>query len=183
MRKSDVIKKAEEFCKEHEITEYPVKIVDLCKKKGLRVFEQYLPEKVSGFIVYLPENDTSDDIGRNFKDTYGTTRFIVVNLTDGPGRRRFTVAHELAHFILHKDDSEEIYAHRDAGIYNAKESEANLFASNILMPEALVKKELKIFDDEYWGTALFSDKVDHISKKFAVTRSAAKVRLEQLGIS
>jgi Zn-dependent peptidase ImmA (M78 family) len=56
--------------------------------------------------------------------------------------RRFTLAHELGHDLLHKD----IRSHRDLALdgsklqSNNKEREANIFAVKFLMPEKLVKR-------------------------------------------
>ena len=165
-----IVEKANKFCEENNITNYPVNIITLCAKYGLQVFEKYLPQNVSGFIVFQAEN---------FLD-FNTGKVIVVNLLHGPARRRFTIAHELAHFVLHKSENETIYAHRDAGQNGGIEQEANIFASNILMPENLVKNALSKLDSSFWGSALDSEKIRYISEEFAVSRAAAQVRLEQL---
>lgn len=173
MRKSEVVKRAEQFCRENNIKDYPVKIISLCKKYNISVFEKYLPEEVSGFIVIQ---------GENYKD-YGTGRLIVVNQSDVPSRRRFTIAHELAHYLLHRPggDEEELFAHRDAGQYGGMETEANIFASNILMPKELVSEALSRLKADVGGKPFESVKVLYIAQEFAVSRPAAEVRLRQLG--
>lgn len=168
MRKDLIIEKAKEICEQYDISDYLVKIVELCKKHNISVFEKYLPKEVSGLIV-IQKN--------NFKD-FDTGRLIVVNLSDSAARRRFTIAHELGHYILHKGDQEEIYAHRDAGQNSGKEQEANIFASNILMPEKLVKDALEDLKEDAYGQI----KISYIAKEFAVSESAALVRLDQLGL-
>ncbi|MBQ8836416.1 MAG: ImmA/IrrE family metallo-endopeptidase [Clostridia bacterium] len=172
MVKSEIIEKAKEFCEEHNINSYPVKIVDLCSKYGISVFEEYLPDDVSGIIAVRDE----------IFDDFNTNRLIVVNLSDSARRRRFTIAHELAHYMLHRNGS-QIYAHRDAGQNGGIENEANVFASNILMPEHLVRSALSHLEDESWGFIPSSVKAEYIADEFAVSVSAAQVRLEQLGIS
>jgi Zn-dependent peptidase ImmA (M78 family) len=73
-------------------------------------------------------------------------REIWVNETDVPGRRRFTVAHEIGHWIC------QALAGRPAAVYcraedvsesadRAIEREANVFAAELLMPEELVREE------------------------------------------
>ncbi|MCX6864632.1 MAG: ImmA/IrrE family metallo-endopeptidase [Verrucomicrobia bacterium] len=60
-----------------------------------------------------------------------------------PGRRRFTIAHEIGHYILHPkkrlNHSDSVTNFR---IWNepSEEAEANLFAAELLMPEFLFKK-------------------------------------------
>lgn len=170
MDKREVIKRAEQFCKDNQINEYPVGIIELCQKQGIKVFEEYLDSDVSGFII----------INQSACYTkYKTGKLIVVNASDSARRKRFTVAHELAHYILHRKDDGSLYAHRDAGQYGSIEHEANLFAAAILMPEDLVYDSLS-----YIGKSLpFSIKAECISRDFAVSLDAARVRLKQLGIS
>ena len=171
MTKREIIQRAKEFCEENQINEFPVKIVEICKKHGFKVYEEYLRKDVSGFIVVHSEN---------FRN-YDSKKVIVVNRFDSAARRRFTVAHELAHYVLHKGDK-ELYAHRDAGDDSRIEQEANLFASNILMPEEAVRDYVTLISDRV-GEIPFSLCVKYIANKFAVSMAAAEVRLNQLGIS
>lgn len=72
--------------------------------------------------------------------------FIIVNSKDIPYRKRFTVAHELAH-IYFGDVSEKSNIHFRANVnkesvgedYFKKEQRANAFASELLMPTEQVK--------------------------------------------
>lgn len=59
-----------------------------------------------------------------------------------PGRRRFTIAHEIGHYLLHpreglhrEDTAKTFTLWNDAG----EETEANVFAAELLMPESLFK--------------------------------------------
>lgn len=64
-------------------------------------------------------------------------------------RIRFSIAHELGHFFLHRKKS-NIFSCSEKDMFdwnNANiESEANIFAANILMPENLFKNEIKLKD-------------------------------------
>ena len=67
---------------------------------------------------------------------------ISVNNNHHPNRRRFTMAHELAHYFLHRDSSasfEDTTFFRDDS-YTPIEYAANSFASQLLMPEEDVRK-------------------------------------------
>ena len=172
MQKSEIMKRAEQFCIKHDIMQYPVKIVELCRAEGISVFEEYLPRDVSGFIVIQEEEF----------ENYGTGRLIVINLADSARRRRFTIAHELAHYILHRDESQPYYAHRDAGQNGGIEREANIFAGSILMPKHLVASALDDMSGTVFGDALPFMKINHIAKEFAVSKDAAQVRLDQLSL-
>lgn len=69
---------------------------------------------------------------------------IFVDPEAGPERRRFTIAHELGHFVLHRArqgafrcDKESVHFGLDKAA--AIEREADEFASNILMPGDVVR--------------------------------------------
>ena len=173
MRQSEVKRKAEQFCEDNGINSYPVEIVRICKENGLKVFEEYLKPDVSGLIV----------VDEKEWPKYETNQFIVVNLMELATRRRFTIAHELAHFILHRN-GEKLYAHRDMvndGAYASSiEQEANYFAANVLMPEKLVREKVDNIKDEMWGKIPELVLIREIADNFAVSEAAAKVRLKQL---
>ncbi len=72
-----------------------------------------------------------------------------------PGRRRFTIAHEVGHLLLHVSTSREAFYDRPADIREVddgvmgeagpqlrrREREANVFARELLMPETLVNAQ------------------------------------------
>ena len=70
---------------------------------------------------------------------------IYVNREDIPERQSFTIAHELGHWILHRDIfDEEPKTYRYLPRYatpkhNALEMEANKFAAHLLVPERLIR--------------------------------------------
>ena len=171
MKKDIITQKAKAVLEENEIFEYPVKIVNICKKYGFSVFEEYLPENVLGFIVVQEENFSK----------YNTGKLIAVNLSDLATRRRLTIARELGHFFLHRKNDDKIYAHRNTGIEDQFEMEANLFALNILLPEALVIEAMSLVEELLVNYPDFF-KIDYIAKQFAVSKVTAQYRLKQLGI-
>ncbi len=175
MRQSEVKKRAEDFCIQNNIKTYPVEIVRICNENGLKVFEEYLDSEVSGLIV----------VDEKVWKKYNTNKFILVNLAELATRRRFTIAHELAHYILHRKGN-SLYAHRDmvcndvfkSGI----EQEANYFAANILMPETLINEKIEDLKSGTWGKLPDFVLVREIADHFAVSETAAEVRLKQLGL-
>ena len=173
MTKNEIRHRASEFCRTNNIVSYPVEIIKICNSLGIRVFEEYLDPEVSGVIV------VDDEVWKK----YGTSQFIVVNLAESAARRRFTIAHELAHFVLHRENG-TLYAHRDmvdnTGVLNSIEREANYFAANILMPEQLVRDKVQDIREEMWGVLPAFVLRREIADSFAVSESAAEVRLKQL---
>jgi hypothetical protein len=99
---------------------------------------------------------------------------IFYNGKASPERRRFTIAHELGHFILHRSqqmtfscDKESVYSGADA-IGNI-EREADEFASNLLMPGDLLRE---------WITRQKIDLriLSAIAKRFQVSFEALCIR-------
>ena len=96
------------------------------------------------------------------------------------GRRRFTVAHELGHWHLHRDRGDSHYCRpEDIGgsqddLYALKriESEANRFAAALLMPEAAVREQ----------AARLRLSIPALARRFGVSAPAMQVRLEVLDL-
>lgn len=70
-------------------------------------------------------------------------RLIVVSAAEPPERRRFTVAHEIGHWVVHCEGLPAgpiMCRPGDAAASgDPREREANVFAADLLMPEALVR--------------------------------------------
>lgn len=82
---------------------------------------------------------------------------IIINKNFSNDRKRFTVAHELGHILLHNDNNYPVSAYRE------KEKEANVFAGEFLMPEGEIKnslRKLRMSDlvdlKKYWLTSMAS---------------------------
>lgn len=101
---------------------------------------------------------------------------IFINDADSLTRQRFTIAHELGHFLLHKGKQfvDEFSAgetfYRD-GEDTAEEREANYFAACLLMPARLV--------EETWPNC--KDPKD-AAKKFEVSEVSMTYRLKKLDL-
>ena len=97
-------------------------VIGLCNDLGLKVFEfAGLPKDSSGLI----------------RKAVGGSYEIYVNAGHSNARRRFTIAHELAHWILHRDligDGLIDDALYRSGLPIRVEVEANKCAAEILMP-------------------------------------------------
>lgn len=94
-----------------------------------------------------------------------------INLSNfhGPLRNRFSMAHELGHYVLHSNFGEKKI--RAARFGNSlEEQEANLFAAALLMPRKIFREEMQKNPDPM-----------HLAAKFLVSLTAAKVRIDYLG--
>jgi len=97
---------------------------------------------------------------------------IRINANEPDVRQRFTLAHELGHHCLRhgsafRDTSESFRAYQ----YNHRETEANKFAAEILMPKSAV--------DQYVLDGMTD--ISDLSSVFEVSEAAMKYRLKNLG--
>lgn len=140
--------------------ELPVRVGDIARALQLSVKASTLPAGISGEI-------------RPIAGTYE----IKVNRHESRGRQRFTVAHEIAHFLLHRDQIGEGVS--DDALYrsslsDAREAEANRLAAQILMPREHVR-------DAFKNTAgPIEERIANLAQLFGVSESAMSIRLDQL---
>jgi len=113
-------------------------------------FQQQAPVDILGLAAALGLHVWEDDInpysGKLTKDALhgGFSGYsIIVNAIEPLPRKRFTIAHEIAHFILHGDElikndiEETLYR---GGLSDRLEAEANKLAADILMPLSLIEQ-------------------------------------------
>lgn len=123
--------------------------------------------------------ENSDVSGAILIDNENTQ--ILVNSKDKRTRRRFTVAHELGHYYLHKEKFQKDGAfidYRD-GSLNERELEADYFAGYLLVPTEKLEKIYAVLKKIY---SEISDRINWLAKRFNVSRNAMYVRLSQEGI-
>lgn len=136
----------------------PVDLDGMARALGLEVEDHW-----------FDETDIAGMIGRA-----GRTYRISLNHMDNPRRKRFTLAHEIAHYILHRDLIGDGIT--DRGLYRSRlsdtvERQANRYAANLLMPAALVRASWWEGDRSLSGMAA----------RFNVSEEAARIRLKELG--
>jgi len=165
-RKQYAREEARRLFEEQRIKSAPVPVERIAKALGVRV--QYAPfdGELSG-MAYIK----------------GDVPIVGVNSLHHPNRQRFTLAHELAHVRLHRALL-ETSVHIDKGSLRRDaisatgedelEIEANAFASELLMPRALLQDALSgrtvdLEDDEM---------IANLAKHFRVSETALRFRLQ-----
>jgi len=144
------------------LSEYPVKLGQLAKELDVSIKVASMNTGVSGQIKREGEQYT-----------------IRVNRHEARERQRFTIAHELAHFFLHKsviDSSPDGIT--DNVLYRSGEPErieyeANRLAADIVMPMPLVEKVLQ---DEFDGVVTEAT-IESLASRFKVSKAAMEIRL------
>ncbi len=144
---------------------------------------------VRAFEIEIRLDEVDDGLcGFLFRDKKTGRTVIGANKGHPRNRQRFTIAHELGHFLLH--EGETIHLDEDRGAFtinrrdlkSAKgeddgEREANLFAAELLMPAKFLDQELQgknvdLLDD---------DSLKRLANKYAVSVQALTFRLANLG--
>ncbi len=129
-------------------------------------------------IEYEESDEYKDEFSGLIKKM-GDRYRIIVNKKHTENRKRFSLAHELAHYYLHKDEIERA-AIVDDGLYRSGRSEATEFQANslaarILMPESLIVLYLKEAKDK--GIINSKETLEGIAKRLRVSRQALAIRL------
>ncbi|WP_290705317.1 ImmA/IrrE family metallo-endopeptidase [Amphritea sp.] len=151
---TDVVK----FANDHGIVCAPLDVSELTKLLGIKMRFEPMDGDESGSLK--KEKKTDEWI-------------MTINSLHHPHRQRFTIAHELGHFIQHSvlSDSFEDATFFRNGDMNRMETEANQFAAELLMPE----------DDFHSAISTGSQKVEDIAEFFHVSSMAVRIRAKSLG--
>ena len=143
----------------------PIPVAALGRELGLRIYEAHdLGDLVSGQISRIVDDNCDYE--------------ILVSASDPRVRKRFTVAHEISHYLLHKDEIGDGIT--DDVLYRSVlsshiEAQANRLAADILMPPRRILEELGSVKE--YGS---SDKIEILSTRFAVSGTAMSIRLQKL---
>ncbi len=150
------------------VVKAPVPVESIAKHLGIEVRYVSAPADVSGALV-IKEGKA----------------FIVVNEDHHENRQRFTIAHEIAHFRLHKTN-EQAHLDEDFRVYkrdkksslatDPNEIEANQYAAELLMPQKFLLGDFLRARADRSGIAI------RLANKYQVSPRAMEFRLGNLGL-
>jgi Zn-dependent peptidase ImmA (M78 family)/transcriptional regulator with XRE-family HTH domain len=104
----------------------------------------------------------------------GDRTLVLVGSSKPTSRQRFTLAHELAHFLV--DDLDPLYVdERGVRPRSLAEMRANAFAAHLLMPEPGVRAAIDGVDDD-------AERAVRVALTFGTSVSAAAYQLGNLGL-
>lgn len=153
---SEVRHRVEKF-----LSEIPVKLGEMARSLEVKVLLSTLPSGISG---QIGESDG---------------KFLIkINRHEARHRQRFTLAHEIAHYLLHREEicksdggwCENILLR--SGQPLQLEYEANRLAADLIMPPDQLVKRLD-YNHEY----ITEDTIYALSKEFGVSTAAMEIRL------
>lgn len=166
-RKEEIRAQARQLVAQHQVAAPPVPVDRLARAMGVSLRYAPLADELSG-MAFIKEG----------------VSVIAVNALHHPHRQRFTIAHELAHHVLHADKLavgihvDKVILRRDVlaakGIDDG-EIEANTFASELLMPRELfsqiVGQSIDLNDEA---------RLSAIARRFKVSVAALQYRLASI---
>lgn len=173
MRRKHVRAVAEALLEKQGIEDAPVPVADMAGSLGIEVRMEKVDDDLSGFL---------------FRDMDARTAIIGVNSAHSENRVRFTIAHELGHFLLHEGETVHFDGKRPGLTLNLRgveasmgtddnEREANLFAAELLMPVKFLERDLR---DDISDLMMDEDTLSNLAKKYQVSVQALTFRLANL---
>ena len=165
----NIDEKAQRLLEQSNTLSLPVNLERILEYLKITKHEKPLEEEYSGFLAVKEKT-------------------IVVNTRHALVRRRFTIAHELGHYQLHRRANANTQAFIDRTVYFRKddsdgvshqmEMEANAFAAGLLMPEVLLDEYLE--KNPQMHLEKTAD-IKALADEFDVSRPAMEYRLKNLG--
>lgn len=151
--------KAHNILSMYKIIEPPVDVIKIANMLGFQIIPFDFPEMTSAVIRIK-----------------GTSKVIGINKKQVEVRQRFSIAHELGHYLsghVNFTHEKKIFVEQDKKYLDPQhrqEEEANEFAAELLMPEFMLKKDV------------LENKLDavNLAKKYNVSEQAMLIQLINL---
>jgi Zn-dependent peptidase ImmA (M78 family) len=165
---------------------------DLISKSSRKAFAfTDVHEIARSLNIKILEGEFRDNFGRNISGLMKVSGkdgkpIIAIKSSDSEERKRFTIAHEIGHFVLHGNELAHVDPDLEAVVYrdkssamatNTKEIQANQFAAELLMPTDEINTlmlENQKSDKDITKTII------EISEKYRVSSLAATIKVTSL---
>jgi Zn-dependent peptidase ImmA (M78 family) len=155
---------------ESGILQAPVDVEKIARSLNIAIKRTPSEDDISGFLLV----QANDQV------------VIGVNMLHHPNRQRFTIAHEIGHFMLHEIDEVHVDRavvklrdQRSSSGSHIDEVEANRFAAELLMPTEFLEDDL----DKFFLVDLHDDRrMMQLAKRYQVSVQAMTNRVVSLGL-
>jgi Zn-dependent peptidase ImmA (M78 family) len=168
-RQKVILDRVNKLLKQSGVSEAPVEVEAITGTLGIEVRKSPTEDDISGFLL----------------SQHGLS-VIGVNSIHHANRQRFTIAHEIGHFLLHQKES----VHVDRTLLKLRSSasstgadqdeiEANRFAAELLIPRSFLEKDLT--ERPLKDSDLLDDqRIQQLAKRYQVSVQAMTNRLINL---
>lgn len=162
MNYTDTQEEVNKLLAQYGAGKFPVPVIEIATRLGIKVLSDPDYHRGGNGHIEIDEQGNAS---------------IIVNENQPPVRKRFTIAHEIAHFIFDKDYLKEHGAIDRNGnaadpSYRGRERRANYFAAHLLMPEEQFVEQFLALDD-----------IEKVADYFSVSRDAARFRAINTGLT
>lgn len=154
-----------------DLSEPPIDLECVARHLGLAIMYEPLSKSISGFLHRHPSGRAT----------------IVVNRNHVVGRQRFTIAHEIGHFVLRHNEN-QIYIDKTYTVQlrsdaptgaHPEEAQANAFAAALLMPKAMLRSDVLRRAHDH---RVEDDVIDALTDRYGVSERALLIRLNTIGL-
>jgi Zn-dependent peptidase ImmA (M78 family) len=177
VRRKHIEELADNLLKQNRVVQPPIVVGALARSLGLEIVKQDADDSISGMLIN--EGD-------------GKGGIIGVNRAHHLNRQRFTIAHEIGHFLLqhyqgvHFDGANtglqiNFRDNRSTTGEDIFEREANLFAAELLMPRKLLEADLQRIKHPVSLIDTNDKTLKDLAKRYQVSVRAITFRLSYLG--
>lgn len=161
IRSRDARRRATQVLEMAGMTDPPVDVWKVAQFLGFEVIPFEFPETISG-MTFIEEGVKS----------------IGVNYYHHMTRQRFSIAHEIGHYLLGHEAYDDSNVHVNdrpsyLNAYNRQEGEANEFAAELLMPAASLRRDV----------AEYGLNVPKLAKRYQVSEQAMWIQLLDLNLT
>jgi Zn-dependent peptidase ImmA (M78 family) len=130
IRAREARNRARQLLKMAGVSAPPVDVHRIAEFLGFTVIPFGFPDSIHG-VTYIE----------------GTVRSIGINQREPPTRQRFSIAHEIGHFLSGHEAYDDTKTHVEdhpgwLSSHNRQEIEANEFAAELLMPEPFLRRDV-----------------------------------------
>lgn len=176
IRRKHVRTLVEQLLEKFNIKKAAVPVETIVESLGIEVRKEAVDQDLSGFLLRIADQGKA---------------IIGVNAAHPPNRVRFTLAHELGHFLLHEGETVHYDGKRlgyTVSLRNAQssmgiddnEQEANLFAAELLMPAKFLEKDLQDLRGKDMDLMDDSEALTELAQRYEVSVQALTFRLANL---
>lgn len=139
-----------------------------------------LLRRLNVLTIFKPLGDSFSGMSIKIEDGLNIHRFILINSSHSIGKQNFTICHELYHLFVQENFD---YMYCNTGLYpksGGEELNADIFASNLLLPEYGIKSMVP--DNELSLNKIKLKTILKIEHYYSCSRAALLYRLKDLGI-
>lgn len=171
VRRSQIRVLVERLLEQAGVSDSPIPVAEIATALGADVRFEPAPDDLSGFL---------------YRDRSGGRAIVGVNGNHPRNRQRFTIAHELGHFLLHNYSGDVhvdrefrvwLRSHASASGVDENEREANLFAAELLMPARFLAHDVPRLSASHIPGG---DVIGKLAEHYGVSTQAMTLRLAYL---